>query len=208
MGAAGSMPHGSPHCTGSSPSNPDPSAVEPICPDPIAFLPPYVSDIRLAQPFSASSSTTPGRIPSLKELQEELEGQARMATKVQEAENKRASKARIREGERGQWWPCENTDMELRELQNEGMISAYWSFIRDTDVPKPGADEVVMTKAGWSADCRSPVQSFSSPSSAHMGSSRTTSAQTHTSSSPTLLHFAKGISESDRMSSYGSSSSE
>ncbi|KAK1619776.1 hypothetical protein QYE76_025293 [Lolium multiflorum] len=141
------MPHGSPHSTGSSPSNPDPSAVEPICPDPIAFLPPYVSDIRLAQPFSASSSTTPGRIPSLKELQEELEGQARMATKVQEAENKRASKARIREGERGQWWPCETTDVELRELQNEGMISAHWSFIRDTDVPKPGADEVVMTKA-------------------------------------------------------------
>ncbi|KAK1604112.1 hypothetical protein QYE76_027785, partial [Lolium multiflorum] len=88
-----------------------------------------------------------GRIPSLKELQEELEGQARMAAKVQEAENKRASKARNREGERGQWWPCETTDVELRELQNEGMISAHWSFIRDTDVPKPGAGEVVMTKA-------------------------------------------------------------
>ncbi|KAK1680483.1 hypothetical protein QYE76_041331 [Lolium multiflorum] len=104
-------------------------------------------DGKLAQPFSASSSTAPGRIPSLKELQEELEGQARMAAKVREAENKRASKARIREGERGQWWPCETTDVELRELQNEGMISAHWSFIRDTDIPKPGADEVVMTKA-------------------------------------------------------------
>ncbi|KAK1684300.1 hypothetical protein QYE76_045148 [Lolium multiflorum] len=34
-----------------------------------------------------------------------------------------------------------------RELQNEGMISAHWSFIRDTVVPKPGAGEVVMTKA-------------------------------------------------------------
>ncbi|KAK1612518.1 hypothetical protein QYE76_036191 [Lolium multiflorum] len=147
MGAAGSMPLDSPHCTGSSPNSPDPSSLEPICPDPIAYLPPYVSDIRLAQPFSASSSTAPGRIPSLKELQEELEGQARMAAKVQEAENKRASKARIREGERGQWWPCETTDVELRELQNEGMISAHWSFIRDTDVPKPGAGEVVMTKA-------------------------------------------------------------
>ncbi|KAK1666549.1 hypothetical protein QYE76_054708 [Lolium multiflorum] len=51
-----------------------------------------------------------------------------------------------REGERGQWWPCETT-MELRELQSEGMISAHWSFIRDTVVPKPGAGEVVMTKA-------------------------------------------------------------
>ncbi|KAK1645867.1 hypothetical protein QYE76_063672 [Lolium multiflorum] len=70
-----------------------------------------------------------------------------MAAKVQETENKKASKARIREGERGQWWPCETTDTELRELQNEGMISAHWSFIRDTVVPKPGAGEVVMTKA-------------------------------------------------------------
>ncbi|KAK1601771.1 hypothetical protein QYE76_016945 [Lolium multiflorum] len=70
-----------------------------------------------------------------------------MAAKVQETENKKASKARIREGERGQWWPCETTDVELRELQNEGMISAHWSFIRDTVIPKPGAGEVVMTKA-------------------------------------------------------------
>ncbi|KAK1668366.1 hypothetical protein QYE76_056525 [Lolium multiflorum] len=70
-----------------------------------------------------------------------------MAAKVQETENKKASKARIREGEQGQWWPCETTDTELREIQNEGMISAHWSFIRDTVVPKPGAGEVVMTKA-------------------------------------------------------------
>ncbi|KAK1650612.1 hypothetical protein QYE76_068417 [Lolium multiflorum] len=70
-----------------------------------------------------------------------------MAAKVQETENKKASKARNREGERGQWWPCETTDTELRELQNEGMISAHWSFIRDTIVPKPGVGEVVMTKA-------------------------------------------------------------
>ncbi|KAK1632051.1 hypothetical protein QYE76_006366 [Lolium multiflorum] len=70
-----------------------------------------------------------------------------MAAKVQEAENKRASKARIREGERGQWWPCATTDVELRELQNEGMISTHWSFVRDSDAPKPEAGEVVMTKA-------------------------------------------------------------
>ncbi|KAK1670040.1 hypothetical protein QYE76_058199 [Lolium multiflorum] len=69
-----------------------------------------------------------------------------MAAKVQEAENKMASKARIREGERDQWWPCETTDAELRELQNEGMISSHWSFMRDSDVTKPDADERVMTK--------------------------------------------------------------
>ncbi|KAK1661398.1 hypothetical protein QYE76_049557 [Lolium multiflorum] len=70
-----------------------------------------------------------------------------MAAKVQESENKNASKARIREGVRGRWWPCETTDAELRELQNEGMISEHWSFMRDSDVPKPDADERVMTKA-------------------------------------------------------------
>ncbi|KAK1667243.1 hypothetical protein QYE76_055402 [Lolium multiflorum] len=92
-------------------------------------------------------STKLSRIPTAQEIEEELQGQARMAAKVQETENKKASKARNREGERGQWWPCETTDTELRELQNEGMISAHWSFIRDTVVPKPGAGEVVMTKA-------------------------------------------------------------
>jgi hypothetical protein len=37
--------------------------------------------------------------------------------------------------------------VELRELQNEGMISTHWSFTRDSDVPKPEAGEIVMTKA-------------------------------------------------------------
>jgi hypothetical protein len=86
-------------------------------------LPPYVSDIKLAQPFSASSSAALSRIPTLEDIQEELKGQARMAAKVQEAEAKKASKARIREGEKGQWWPCETKDAELRDLQSEGMIS-------------------------------------------------------------------------------------
>ncbi|KAK1693630.1 hypothetical protein QYE76_010327 [Lolium multiflorum] len=57
------------------------------------------------------------RIPTAQELEEELQGQARMAAKVQETENKKASKARNREGERGRWWPCETTDTELRELR-------------------------------------------------------------------------------------------
>ncbi|KAK1698863.1 hypothetical protein QYE76_015560 [Lolium multiflorum] len=160
MGVAGSMPHGSPHCTGSSPNSPDPSAVEPIFPDPIAYLPPYVSDIRLAQPFSASSSTLLGRIPTAQELEEELQGQARMAAKVQEAENKRASKSRSREGVRGQWWPCETTDAELRELQNEGMICEHWSFTRDSNVPKPDADERVMTKAWVECGLSLPCSEF------------------------------------------------
>ncbi|KAK1610111.1 hypothetical protein QYE76_033784, partial [Lolium multiflorum] len=112
-----------------------------------AFLPPHISDTRLAQPFSASSSNALGRIPTLQEIQEELEGQARMAAKVQEAEMKKASKARIREGEKGQWWPCEIKDSELRDLQSEGMISPNWSFMIDSVTPKPEPDECVLTKA-------------------------------------------------------------
>ncbi|KAK1666415.1 hypothetical protein QYE76_054574 [Lolium multiflorum] len=52
-----------------------------------------------------------------------------------------------------------NYDVELRELQNEGMISAHWSFIRDTVVPKPGAGEVVMTKA-WVERIIAPLFEF------------------------------------------------
>ncbi|KAK1650865.1 hypothetical protein QYE76_068670 [Lolium multiflorum] len=70
-----------------------------------------------------------------------------MAAKVQEAEMKKASKARIREGEKGQWWPCEVKDSELRDLQSEGMISPNWSFMADSTSPSPAKDECVLTKA-------------------------------------------------------------
>jgi hypothetical protein len=70
-----------------------------------------------------------------------------MAAKVQEAEAKKASKAKIREGEKGQWWPCKIKDSELRDLQSEGMISPQWSFMHESDVPKPDVDERVLTKA-------------------------------------------------------------
>jgi hypothetical protein len=135
MHAAGSMSTNSPKCTGSTPNSPEPSLPEPICPEPLAFLPPHISDTRLAQPFSTSSSNALGRIPTLREIQEELEGQARMAAKVQEVEQKKGSKARNREGEKGQWWPCEVKDSKLRELHEEGMISPHWSIMRDSALP-------------------------------------------------------------------------
>ena len=147
MGAAGSLSPSSPKCTGSSPNSPEPSSLEPSCPEPLAFLPPYISDTNLAQPFSTSSSNALGRIPTLQEIREELEGQARMAAKVQETEMKKASKARTREGEKGQWWPCEIKDSDLRDLQSEGMISPNWSFTADSISPKPKSDECVLTKA-------------------------------------------------------------
>jgi hypothetical protein len=146
MHAAGNMSINSPKCTGSSPSNPEPSSPEPSFPEPLAFLPPHISDTRLAQPFSASSSNALGRIPTLQEIQEELEGQARMAEKLLEAEQKKGSIARNREGEKGQRWPCEVTDTKLRAFQKEGLIAPDWSFMKDSITPKPQPDERVLTK--------------------------------------------------------------
>ncbi|KAK1643336.1 hypothetical protein QYE76_061141 [Lolium multiflorum] len=54
-----------------------------------------------------------------------------MAAKVQEAEMKKASKARNREGEKGQWWPCDVTESELKAFEMEA----------------PEANERVFTKA-------------------------------------------------------------
>jgi hypothetical protein len=125
MHAAGNMSINSPKCTGSSLNSPEPGSPEPIFPEPLAFLPPHIFDTRVAQTFSASSSNALGRIPTLQEIQEELEGQARLAAKVQEVELKKGSKAQNREGEKGQWCPCEVKDSELRDLQNEGMFSPH-----------------------------------------------------------------------------------
>ncbi|KAK1649182.1 hypothetical protein QYE76_066987 [Lolium multiflorum] len=144
---AGNMSTSSPRYTDSSLNSPDSSSKEPSFPEPLAFLPPHISDTRLAQPFSASSSNALGRIPTLQEIQEELEGQARMAAKVQEVVRKKGSKARNREAEKGQWWPCEVKDSDLRELQEEGMISPHWSIMKDSVTPKPNPDERVLTKA-------------------------------------------------------------
>ena len=123
MHAAGNMSTNSPKFTSSSPNIPQPNSPDPTFAEPLTFLPPNISDIRLAQPFSTSSSNILGRIPTLQEIQEELEGQARMAAKVLEVEQKKSSKARNREGEKGQWWPSEITDSELKAFEKEGLIA-------------------------------------------------------------------------------------
>ncbi|KAK1694339.1 hypothetical protein QYE76_011036 [Lolium multiflorum] len=70
-----------------------------------------------------------------------------MATKVQEVEQKKGSKAQNREGEKGQWWPSEVTDSELKSFAKEGLIAPdTWSFQKDSSSPKPEPDEV-FTKA-------------------------------------------------------------
>jgi hypothetical protein len=56
--------------------SPPPIQPEPIAVEPLAFLPPNISDFRLAQPYSTSSSNPLGRIPTREELLKELEGEA------------------------------------------------------------------------------------------------------------------------------------
>jgi hypothetical protein len=101
MPAAENMFNSSPKYTDSSPCSHPPNSAEPTFVDPLEFLPPNISDIRLSQPYSASSSNLLGRIPTVEEIQEELEGQARMAAEVQETEMKKASKAWNSEEEKG-----------------------------------------------------------------------------------------------------------
>ncbi|KAK1603765.1 hypothetical protein QYE76_027438 [Lolium multiflorum] len=129
--AARNMSDRSPRFTDSSPINPPPNSAEPTFIEPLAFLPPNISDTRQAQPYSASSSNFHERIPTVEEIQAEREGQARMAAKVQEAEQKKASKARNREGEKGQWWPFDVTESELKAFEKEGLLAPVKKETKD-----------------------------------------------------------------------------
>jgi GMP synthase-like glutamine amidotransferase len=71
-----------------------------------------------------------------------------MAEKVKEPEMKKASKARNREGEKGQWWPCDVTDFKLKAFQKEGLIAlGSYMFTKDSSTPVPETNERVLTKA-------------------------------------------------------------
>ena len=94
------MSENTPNSTDNTPAVSSPIQPDPLFIEPLSFLPPNISDLSLAQPYSASSSNPLGKIPTEAELREELEGQARMAEKVKEQEIKKASKAQNREGRR------------------------------------------------------------------------------------------------------------
>jgi hypothetical protein len=135
------------HSTENTPDIPPPIQQKPLNIATISFLPPHLSDPPLAQPYSASSS--PLREVQIEaELHEELEGQDRMADKVKEAEMKKASKARNREGEKGQWWSCNLTDFELKSLEDEGFIAPNsYRFTKDSSTLVPKVKKCVFTKA-------------------------------------------------------------
>jgi hypothetical protein len=61
---------------------------------------------------------------------------------------KKASKARNREGEKGQWWPCNLTEFELKALQEEGFLAlGSCRFLKDSSTLTPEDNERVLTKA-------------------------------------------------------------
>jgi hypothetical protein len=70
-----------------------------------------------------------------------------MAAKVHETEQKRASKARNREGEKGQWWPCDVMESELKAFEKKGLLAPKsWKFTKKSITPTPAPNERVFTK--------------------------------------------------------------
>lgn len=73
---------------------------KPLDVQPISFLPPNIPNIILASRYPGSSSNPFGqKVPTEAKIFAEQEGQARMAEKIVEAEQKRVSKAKEREWE-------------------------------------------------------------------------------------------------------------
>jgi hypothetical protein len=119
-----------------------------------------------------------------------------MVAKVQEVEQKKGSKARNREGEKGQWWPYEVTESELKAFEKEGLLASdSWKFTKDSVTPTPEPDEQVFTKA-WVERGLSlpPLEFFISVLSTYGLQPHNISP--NSSSSPTSPLSAKAISES------------
>lgn len=129
-----------------SSSNPFPS--EPLEIPPIFTQAPPISQVILL-PFSDQTS---GKQPAL-EGQSQAENPKdkaeteRMKEKVIEAAKKSKAKKR-EEGVKGQWWPCELSEPDLKDLESEGFIKAgSWRVITGAPIPAPDDDERVVTKA-------------------------------------------------------------
>jgi GMP synthase-like glutamine amidotransferase len=85
-----------------------------------------------------------------------------MAAKVQEAEMKKALKAQKREGEKGQWRPCDVTESELKAFEKEGLVtSGSWKITKDLTTLAPAADEWVLTNAWVERGLSLPSSEFS-----------------------------------------------
>ena len=135
--------------THNMPKNTPSDVSDPLVVEPISVMPPNIPHVILASNHPGSSSNPFGQtVPTEAEILEEWEGAARMAEKVAEIEQRRASKAKERERERGQWWPCDPVESDLKMLQEEGFLKdGSWRFVKGETVPAPRPDECIMTKA-------------------------------------------------------------
>lgn len=148
--AAGNMSENSAHSSTENMPEPNPPDLqEPLNVAPLSFLPPNIFDITLDSRYLGSSSNPFGqKIPTDAELLEEREGQIRMAKLVAESEMKRASKAKDREGVKGQWWPCDLNESDLKMLEDEGFVQKdSWRFTMGVSVPEPWENKRVFTSA-------------------------------------------------------------
>jgi hypothetical protein len=122
---------------------------EPLLVEPISVLPPNIPNIILASNRPGSASNPFGQsAPTKAEILAEREGSTKMAEKIAEVELKKASKAKEREGERGQWWPCDPQESNLKMLEEKGFLKeGSWRFVKGKIVPAPRPNERVMIKA-------------------------------------------------------------
>jgi hypothetical protein len=83
------------------------------------------------------------------------------AEKVKEAELKKAAKAKNRDGEKGQWWPFNVSEFELKALQGEGFLAPdFFKFTKDSTAPAPEPHERVLTKAWIERGLSLPLSEF------------------------------------------------
>jgi hypothetical protein len=94
--------------------NTPPNVSEPLIIESISIMPPNVLCVILASYHHGSSSNPFGQpIPTKDEFLEEREGATIMAEKIIKAEQRKASKAKEREGGRGQC-PCDPQESDLK----------------------------------------------------------------------------------------------
>jgi hypothetical protein len=186
MRVAGKISTSSPRCTDSSLSSPQPNTTEPKFIEPLAFLPSNISDIRLAQPFSASSSNFLSRIPTVEEVQVEIEGQTRMAAKVAEVNKRRRRRPESAKERKSSGGLPKSLTRDSKLLRKRESLLRVRGVFRRTLALRPLIPTNASSpKLGWSADFLFLHPNCFYEYSTHMASNLTTYAPIPSFFSPT-----------------------